>query len=163
VRRRAGVVVDVAELGSFRVDGAVLSLEALRQWAHAVGQTVPVPVVITLDGPLGAGKTTVAQGIATGAGVTDAASVSSPTFSLIHEYEAARGPIAHLDLYRLSTRDVERLGVDEVIERSALVMIEWSERAAALLSGRVRLAIALDYPPADHLSHRVVHCRAIDT
>jgi tRNA threonylcarbamoyladenosine biosynthesis protein TsaE len=157
------VVGDVAELGSFRVDGAVLTLGALREWAHAVGQTVPVPVVITLDGPLGAGKTTVAQSIAAGAGVTDAASVTSPTFSLIHEYEAVRGPIAHLDLYRLSTRDVERLGVEAVFERSALVIIEWSDRAAALLSGRLRLAIALDYPSADDVSHRVVYCRAIDT
>jgi tRNA threonylcarbamoyl adenosine modification protein YjeE len=153
------VDVGVADLASFRLTGEVMTLPRLREWAHAIGRSAPLPVVLTLDGPLGAGKTTVAQSIAEGAGAFDLAAVTSPTFALIHEYEAARGAIAHLDLYRLSTaREVEGIGFDAVLERSKLVMIEWSDRATALLAGQPRLAITLDYVSSDDLSHRMVRC-----
>lgn len=159
MRRRADVDVGVADLASFRQAGEVMTLQRLREWARAIGRMAPLPVLLTLDGPLGAGKTTVAQAIAEGAGAFDLAEVTSPTFALIHEYEAARGLIAHLDLYRLSTtREVEGIGLDAVFDRSSLVMIEWSDRAAALLAGQTRLAITLDYVSPDDLSYRMVRC-----
>jgi tRNA threonylcarbamoyladenosine biosynthesis protein TsaE len=75
--------------------------------------------VVLLVGNLGAGKTTLAKGIVGGGEVT------SPTFTLIHDY----GSCYHIDLYRLeSEREVEGLGIDELVESGKLVLIEWGER-----------------------------------
>ncbi len=84
--------------------------------------------VVLLVGNLGAGKTTLAKGIAEGRGAAARDEVSSPTFTLIHEYgEPVR--VYHIDLYRLDTADeVATLGLDELFDRDALVLIEWGER-----------------------------------
>ena len=88
--------------------------------------------VVLLIGNLGAGKTTLAKGIAQGLGAADADEVSSPTFTLIHEYGGGR--VYHIDLYRLDEpREVESLGLDELYTREALVLIEWGERFPQLL------------------------------
>ena len=83
--------------------------------------------VVLLIGNLGAGKTTLAKGIAYGLGAALPDDVSSPTFTLIHEY--GHGLVYHVDLYRLEeSRDVEGLGLDDIIDSGALVLIEWGER-----------------------------------
>jgi len=88
--------------------------------------------IVLLIGNLGAGKTTLAKGIAQGLGAADAADVTSPTFTLIHEYGGGR--VYHIDLYRLEEpREVESLGLDELYARDALVLIEWGERFPQLL------------------------------
>ena len=88
--------------------------------------------VVLLIGNLGAGKTTLAKGIVRGRGAAEADEVSSPTFTLIHEY----GSVYHVDLYRLEdARDVSTLGLEELFERNALVLIEWGERFPQLLPG----------------------------
>jgi len=88
--------------------------------------------VVLLIGNLGAGKTTLAKGIVRGRGAAEADEVSSPTFTLIHEY----GSVYHVDLYRLEdARDVSTLGLEELFERDALVLIEWGERFPQLLPG----------------------------
>ena len=88
------------------------------------------PVVVLLAGDLGAGKTTLAKGIVEGLGVALADEVSSPTCTLIHEYGH---DVYHIDLYRLDTVDeVRRLGIDELIERNSIVLIEWGERVPQL-------------------------------
>ena len=88
--------------------------------------------VVLLIGNLGAGKTTLAKGIAQGLGAAQADEVSSPTFTLIHEY--GEGRVYHIDLYRLDEpRQVETLGLDEIFDRDALVLIEWGERFPGLL------------------------------
>ena len=83
---------------------------------------------VLLIGNLGAGKTTLAKGIVRGRGAAEHDDVSSPTFTLIHEY----GPDAsvyHIDLYRLDeARQVATLGLEEIFDRDALVLIEWGER-----------------------------------
>lgn len=90
-----------------------------------LGRELPKRAVVLLIGDLGAGKTTLAKGIVSGMGAAQPDEVSSPTFTLIHEH----GPVYHIDLYRLdSRREVETLGLDEILEREAVVLIEWGER-----------------------------------
>ena len=94
--------------------------------------------VVLLIGILGAGKTTLAKGIVRGRGAAEHDDVSSPTFTLIHEYGIHEyGPAAtvyHIDLYRLEeARQVATLGLEELFDRDALVLIEWGERFAQWL------------------------------
>jgi tRNA threonylcarbamoyladenosine biosynthesis protein TsaE len=101
----------------------------------ALGETLaaelPAKVVVLLIGNLGAGKTTLAKGIVQGLGAAHADEVSSPTFTLIHEY----GPrVYHVDLYRLDRAEqVATIGLDEIFERTAVVLVEWGERFPELM------------------------------
>jgi tRNA threonylcarbamoyladenosine biosynthesis protein TsaE len=91
--------------------------------------------VVLLIGNLGAGKTTLAKGIVEAHGAASADEVSSPTFTLIHQYEApGNAPVYHVDLYRLDeTREVENLGLQDLFASGALVLLEWAERFPDLL------------------------------
>lgn len=83
--------------------------------------------VIALSGDLGAGKTALAHGIAGGVGASGY--VASPTFTLVREYSGPV-PIYHVDLYRLDTpQQIEDIGLDEMLERPGIVVIEWAEKA----------------------------------
>jgi tRNA threonylcarbamoyladenosine biosynthesis protein TsaE len=91
--------------------------------------------VVLLIGNLGAGKTTLAKGIASGLGAAAPDEVSSPTFTLIHEYGG--GLVYHVDLYRLEEeRELATLGLEEIFDRDAMVLIEWGERFPRLLPAR---------------------------
>ena len=97
-----------------------------------LARELPARGVVLLIGNLGAGKTTLAKGIVNGLGAAAADEVSSPTFTLIHEY--GEGRVYHVDLYRLDEpRQVATLGLDELFERDGLVLIEWGERFPRLL------------------------------
>ncbi len=98
---------------------------------------------VLLIGNLGAGKTTLTKGIVEGRGVAYIDAVSSPTFTLIHQYGAAENPVYHVDLYRLDeARQVESLGLDEIFSSGALVLLEWAERFPELLpAGRTEIRI----------------------
>ncbi len=97
-----------------------------------LARELPRRGVVLLIGNLGAGKTTLAKGIVEGLGVALPDDVSSPTFSLIHEY--GEGRVYHIDLYRLDeARQVESLGLDELFERDAITLIEWGERFPRLM------------------------------
>jgi tRNA threonylcarbamoyladenosine biosynthesis protein TsaE len=88
---------------------------------------LPPGGVVLLIGNLGAGKTTLAKGIVSGLGAAGPDDVSSPTFTLIHEY--GEGRAYHIDLYRLEeARELESLGLEELFDRGAMVLIEWGER-----------------------------------
>jgi tRNA threonylcarbamoyladenosine biosynthesis protein TsaE len=101
--------------------------ETIALGEHLAGD-LPRRGVVLLIGNLGAGKTTLAKGIVRGRGAADHDDVSSPTFTLIHEYGPDAG-IYHIDLYRLEeARQVATLGLDEIFDRDALVLIEWGER-----------------------------------
>jgi tRNA threonylcarbamoyladenosine biosynthesis protein TsaE len=93
--------------------------------------------VVLLIGNLGAGKTTLTKGIVEARGAATADDVSSPTFTLVHQYGGQHGeanPVFHIDLYRLEEpRQVESLGLDELFSSGALVLLEWAERFPALL------------------------------
>jgi tRNA threonylcarbamoyladenosine biosynthesis protein TsaE len=87
--------------------------------------------VIALTGNLGAGKTTLIQGIAAGLGVKDY--VTSPTFILINEYQG-RLPLFHVDLYRLDNIDqVEELGIEEYFTKGGVCVIEWAEKLGNMM------------------------------
>jgi tRNA threonylcarbamoyladenosine biosynthesis protein TsaE len=100
---------------------------------RALAAELPAGAVL-LIGELGAGKTTLAKGIVEGRGGASADEVSSPTFTLIHQYGDA---IYHIDLYRLDeAREVERLGLDDLFAGGSLVLLEWAERFPELLPRR---------------------------
>jgi tRNA threonylcarbamoyladenosine biosynthesis protein TsaE len=100
-----------------------------------LARTLPSHGVVLLSGNLGAGKTMLAKGIVSGLGAAPAEEVSSPTFTLIHEYGAGR--VYHVDLYRLEEpRELATLGLDELFDRHALVLIEWGERFSHFLPPR---------------------------
>jgi tRNA threonylcarbamoyladenosine biosynthesis protein TsaE len=91
------------------------------------------PQLLILRGDLGTGKTTLVKGIAQALDAAEADEVTSPTFTLIHEYDGARAGLAvklfHLDVYRLEgERQLETLGLDELLTPNALVLVEWGEK-----------------------------------
>ena len=117
------------------------SEEETIEVGRRIARDLPSRAVVLLIGNLGAGKTTLAKGIVSGLGAASPEDVSSPTFTLIHEYGAGR--VYHIDLYRLDTpAQVATLGLDEIFERDAVVLIEWGERFPELLP-RERIEIRL--------------------
>ncbi len=107
----------------------------------ALGQTVaeilmPVPRVAVLRGEVGAGKTTLVKGIAEALGAATEDEVTSPTFTLLHEYPGARVRVYHLDLYRLEDEaQIAVLGLEEMAaEPDALVLVEWGERFPSVVA-----------------------------
>jgi len=128
--------------GRFRTASAAETVEPGRR----IAVELPRKCVVLLIGNLGAGKTTLAKGIAEGLGAATEDEVSSPTFTLIHEYGGGR--LYHVDLYRLDeAREVETLGLDELFDREAVVLIEWGERFPQLLPPdrmEIRLRAAAD-------------------
>ena len=110
----------------------------------AVAATLEAPTVVMLIGDLGSGKTTLAKGIVQALGAAPPEEVLSPTFSLVHEYEGDP-KVYHLDLYRLDTiPELETLGLEDIWEQRAIVLIEWGERFTSELPG-TRVEIRLDY------------------
>jgi tRNA threonylcarbamoyladenosine biosynthesis protein TsaE len=98
-----------------------------------LAELLPPPRLMILRGDLGAGKTTLVKGIATALGAAEADEVTSPTFTLVHEYSGTFDgkpmKLLHLDLYRLeSERQLESLGLDEMQTPDALILIEWGEK-----------------------------------
>lgn len=95
------------------------------------------PKLVLLRGDLGAGKTTLIKGIATGFQAASEEDVTSPTFTLVHEY---RGPLAnlyHIDLYRVDTpRQLETLGLDDLVAEDSILLIEWGEKFARFVRDR---------------------------
>jgi tRNA threonylcarbamoyladenosine biosynthesis protein TsaE len=113
---------------------------------RSIAKMLPKRAVVLLIGKLGAGKTTLAKGIASGLGAVAADDVSSPTYTLIHEYgQTPEGlPVYHIDLYRLDRpEEVATLGLDEIFNSDAVVLIEWGERFPQLMPPD-RIEIRLD-------------------
>jgi len=93
--------------------------------------------VVGLEGGLGAGKTTFARGAVHGLGVPEETAVTSPTFALLHQYEG-RLPVAHADFYRLGGEaEVEELGVDELLEEGAVLLVEWGRKFSGMAARTV--------------------------
>jgi tRNA threonylcarbamoyladenosine biosynthesis protein TsaE len=124
-----------------------MTRDELVAWGEAFGRAATPPLVVALAGDLGAGKTTLAQAICAGYGVTEP--VTSPTFSIVHRYEAPRSPVYHLDLYRLERpEELVTIGWDEIVMSHALVIVEWPERAGDLVPPD-HVPLDLEHAPHD--------------
>lgn len=142
------VVPPLAAHGHLTVDES-----ELRKWGRELGEAASPPLVISLSGDLGAGKTTLAQSICLGYGVIEP--VTSPTYALVHRYEAPRSAVYHVDLYRLDNEaQLDNIGWDDLLGDDALAIVEWPERAGDRLpSGH--LHIDLEHVPGDD-GHRIL-------
>jgi tRNA threonylcarbamoyladenosine biosynthesis protein TsaE len=118
-----------------------LSEDETIELGRKIAATLPKKACVLLIGNLGAGKTTLAKGIIHGLGFAEPDEVASPTYTLIHEY--GNGRVYHLDLYRLDkSEQVRTLGLDEIFDRDAVVLIEWGERFPELMP-KARMEIRL--------------------
>jgi len=136
------LVPPLAERGHLK-----LTEDELRVWGENLGRSINPPLIITLTGELGAGKTTLAQAICLGYGVQDF--ITSPTYALVQEYSARRSAVFHIDLYRVeSPEQLTNLGWDDILGSRALILVEWPERAGRRLP-EDHLPIDIDYIEGD--------------
>jgi tRNA threonylcarbamoyladenosine biosynthesis protein TsaE len=104
------------------------SPEDTQNVGFEIARALPLPGVVLLRGALGTGKTTLTRGIARGLGIDDPSRVCSPSFTLVNVYQGSC-PIYHIDLYRLDgARDLYSIGLDDVLGKEGVTIIEWSER-----------------------------------
>jgi len=108
--------------------------------AREIARELKAGDVLLLEGQLGAGKTTFVRGLAEGLGV-DPADVSSPTFTLVHEYRGRDVTLYHVDLYRLGATSAEDLGLDEAAISAGILVIEWPDRLTHPVPGARRIAL----------------------
>jgi tRNA threonylcarbamoyladenosine biosynthesis protein TsaE len=132
------------------------SVEGTLAIAGTIAEILLPPRVVILRGELGAGKTTLVKGwvAALGAGAED--DVTSPTFTLVHEYEGPKAKVYHLDLYRLeSERQLATLGLDEMFaDPQAVVLLEWGEKFQSVLD-RADAEVAMAHLEGDERSLQV--------
>jgi tRNA threonylcarbamoyladenosine biosynthesis protein TsaE len=105
------------------------SAEETIAFGRSLATELTPPLLILLRGDLGAGKTTLVKGIAEGFAAAAADDVTSPTFTLVHEYRGTRATLYHIDLYRVDTeRELETLGLDDLTGPESILLIEWGEK-----------------------------------
>jgi tRNA threonylcarbamoyl adenosine modification protein YjeE len=113
--------------------------ETIERGARLGAELTP-GCVILLSGDLGAGKTAFVRGVAAGLAI-DPEEVTSPTFTLVHEYRGGRLPLVHVDLYRLERADLDEVGLDQDLASSGVVAVEWAERLVRPVLGAIRIRI----------------------
>ncbi|MBV8050288.1 MAG: tRNA (adenosine(37)-N6)-threonylcarbamoyltransferase complex ATPase subunit type 1 TsaE [Acidobacteriaceae bacterium] len=114
------------------------------------------PKLVILRGDLGAGKTTLVKGIAEGFRAASQEDVTSPTFTLVHEYRGPTVNVYHIDLYRVDTpRQLETLGLDDLITDNSVLLIEWGEKFARFQREK-DMEIALERAGEDERNVRVI-------
>jgi len=131
--------------GIFESGGRLCASEEETQaLGRAFAEEVPADTTLSLEGPLGAGKTCFVRGLAVGLGL-DPAMVSSPTFTLVHEYPGGRMPLVHFDFYRLdSENELTGLGFEDYLQSPAIRAIEWGDKFPGALppqTWRIRFSI----------------------
>ncbi len=119
--------------------------------ARTLAATLTPGTVLLLSGQLGAGKTAFVRGLAAGLGI-DPEDVSSPTFTLVHEYRGGRLPLYHADLYRLEKTAAEDLGLEEKAVAEGVLAIEWPDRLTHDLPGALTISIEI----VDETTRRIV-------
>ncbi len=111
-----------------------------RAVAAALGRDLAAGAILLVSGDLGAGKTAFVRGLAEGLGI-DPDDVSSPTFTIVHEYAGGRLPLVHVDLYRLERADLDDLGLDPDLAARGVVAVEWPERLSRATDGAIRVRL----------------------
>ena len=123
-----------------------------------LGQLIQPGAVIAYTGDLGAGKTAFTRGLARGLGIPDR--VTSPTFTIVNEYEGGRLPLFHFDMYRLGSSDeLFDIGWEDYLARGGVCAVEWSENAQGALEGPY---IKVDIRRGDSDSQRVIEIEGIE-
>lgn len=106
-------------------------------FGRSLAQLLAPPKLVLLRGDLGAGKTTLVKGIAAALGAAQEENVTSPTFTLVHEYRGPHATLYHIDLYRIDTeRELETLALDDLRSEDSILLIEWGEKFPRLLRDR---------------------------
>lgn len=116
------------------------SEDETRERAARLARELGAGSVVLLSGDLGAGKTVFVRGLAAGLGI-DPDDVTSPTFTLVHEYTGGRLPLVHVDLYRLENAEFDDIGLDPDLANRGVVAVEWAERLSRPLSGAIQIRI----------------------
>jgi tRNA threonylcarbamoyladenosine biosynthesis protein TsaE len=128
---------------------------ATEELGYKLGSALPENCIVMLNGPLGAGKTTFAQGVARALGVREA--VTSPTFTMLHEYQSGRTPLYHLDIYRMveatdqsgSTEEATfqwlSTELNELIELGGVILVEWADLVNLQTSHSLAISVGLNY------------------
>lgn len=123
-------------------------------FGKALGETCTPGQIYTLDGDLGTGKTVFAKGFAAGLGITEP--VSSPTFTIIHEYTKGRLPLYHFDVYRISDPDeMDEIGYDDYFFGDGVTLIEWAHLIEELLPEDV-IRIRIEKVPEKGFDYRKI-------
>lgn len=113
------------------------SAEETIAFGRTLTELLAPPKLVLLRGDLGAGKTTLVKGIAAAFEAAAEEDVTSPTFTLVHEYRSPRANLYHIDLYRIDTlRELETLGLDDLRDGNSILLIEWGEKFPQLLQER---------------------------
>src|SRR5581483_11622804 len=130
------------------VEVVTQSAEETIAWGREFAKTLRAPVLVALSGDLGTGKTTLTKGIISGLGAAAEEDVTSPTFTLVHVFHN-HSKVYHVDLYRVEQfRDLETLGIEDVLTESAIVIIEWAERFS-LVNDWPQVQVRLDHLEGD--------------
>jgi len=113
------------------------SAEETIAFGRTLAELLTPPKLVLLRGDLGAGKTTLVKGIAAAFDAASEEDVTSPTFTLIHEYQGPRAILYHIDLYRIDTpRELDTLALDDLRSENSLLLIEWGEKFPRLVRDR---------------------------
>lgn len=113
------------------------SAEETIAYGRNLAAKLSPPLIVLLRGDLGAGKTTLVKGIAEGFQAARAEDVTSPTFTLVHEYRSPRAILYHIDLYRIETqREFDTLALDDLLAPDSILLIEWGEKFPRLQRDR---------------------------
>ena len=120
-------------MASFTSNSVEETIEFARRWSESLAPND----VVALVGDLGSGKTHFVKGLLQGAGGVD--EVTSPTFTLIHEYRSGRLPVFHFDFYRLNKlAEIREIGFDEYLEENGIAVVEWGDRFPEVFPARTR-------------------------
>ncbi len=128
------------------------SVEETEQLGQALAEHLGPGAVVAFTGDLGAGKTAFVRGLARGLGIPDR--VTSPTFTIVNEYEGGRLPLFHFDMYRLaSSEELFDIGWEDYLARGGVCAVEWSENIADALEGDL---VRVDLRRGDGENERII-------
>jgi tRNA threonylcarbamoyladenosine biosynthesis protein TsaE len=126
------------------------------EFGRRLANDLSPPKIVLLRGDLGAGKTTMVKGIAEGFEAAAQDDVTSPTFTLIHEYRGPKVKVFHIDLYRIDTqRELDTLALDDLMEANSVLLIEWGEKFERFRRDR-DVEIAIEHEGGDERKIKVI-------
>lgn len=133
------------------------SVEETERIASELAANLPAGSIVAFTGDLGAGKTAFVRGLARGLGINER--VTSPTFTIVNEYEGGIRPLFHFDLYRLNDADeLFDIGWEDYLCRNGICAVEWSERAVEFMEN----SINVDIKRGDNDEQRIIEIKGLD-